>query len=485
MNRKRSLILVLLSLLLLTTGCYTMRKSHGGGQIKTIPARNIEPADISVMPGYKIELVARDLTFPAGVVFDESGSMYVIESGYSYGEIWTEPKLIRLDKDGTKTTIATGSKNGPWTGVVFHKGYFYVAEGGALEGGKILRISKSGAIKVLTENLPSFGDHQTNGPAIRDNYIYFGQGTATNSAVVGPDNASFGWLLRKKEFHDIPCKDIRLNGENYTSDNALTDKKGDTVTTGPYSAYGKPVTPGQVIRGAIPCTGAIMRIPLEGGKPELVAWGLRNPYGLAFSGEGKLFITENGFDDRGSRPVWGAADVLWEIQSGLWYGWPDFSEGKPIRDDEEFKPPGKDKVKAVLQKYPNDPPKPAAVFGVHSSSNGLAFSTGSKFGFVGEAFVAQFGDMAPGVGDVVSPVGFKIVRVDVKTGVIRDFAVNAGKKNGPASWLGKGGLERPLAVQFDPGGEALYVADFGIMKMTEQGPLPQVNTGVIWKITKL
>jgi glucose/arabinose dehydrogenase len=484
MKRKLSLILILSSVLLLS-GCYTMRKSKGGGQIKTIPARTIEPADVLLMPGYKIELVAKDFTFPAAVAFDESGVAYVIETGYSYGEIWTDPKLIRLNSDGTKTTIATGGKNGPWTGVAFHKGYFYVAEGGALEGGKILRISKSGTIKVLTEDLPSFGDHQTNGPVIKDGYIYFGQGSVTNSAVVGPDNASFGWLLRKKDFHDIPCTDIQVNGENYTSDNVFTENPNDTAVTGPYSAFGKSVAPGQIIKGAVPCTGSVMRIPLEGGKPELVAWGLRNPYGVAFSEDGKLFITENGFDDRGSRPVWGAGDVLWEINPGTWYGWPDFSEGKPIRDDEEFKPPGKDKVKPVLQKYPNDPPKPSAIFGVHSSANGLDFSTSSKFGFVGEAFVAQFGDMAPTVGDVLVPVGFKIVRVDVKTGVIRDFAVNVGKKNGPASWLGTGGLERPLSVQFDPSGEALYITDFGIMKMTEQGPQSQVKTGVIWKITKL
>lgn len=479
------LLILLLSNAVFLTGCYTTRKSRGGGQIKTIPARITNTSDILLMPGYKIELVSSDLTFPAAVTFDEAGEIYVIETGYSYGELWTEPKLIKLNKDGSKTTVATGGKNGPWTGVVFHKGYFYVAEGGALEGGKILRISKTGTIKVLTENLPSMGDHQTNCPVIKDDYIYFGQGTATNSGVVGPDNADFGWLLRKKDFHDIPCKDIILNGINYPSDNILTDEADDTVLTGPYSEFGKAVVAGEVIKGAVPCTGSIMRIPLEGGKPELVAWGLRNPYGLAFSADGKLFLTENGFDDRGSRPVWGAGDVLWEIQTGMWYGWPDFSEGKPIQNDEEFKVPGKTKVKAVLQKYPNDPPKPIAVFGVHSSSNGIDFSTSSKFGFEGEAFVAQFGDMAPTVGDVLTPVGFKIVRVDVKTGVIRDFAVNAGRKNGPASWLGKGGLERPLSVKFDPTGEVLYITDFGIMKMTKEGPMPQVKTGVIWKITKL
>jgi hypothetical protein len=51
---------------------------------------------------------------------------------------------------------------------------------------------------------------------IRDGYIYFGQGTATNSSVVGEDNKEFGWLLRRKDFHDIPCRDIILNGQNYT-----------------------------------------------------------------------------------------------------------------------------------------------------------------------------------------------------------------------------------------------------------------------------
>ena len=62
--------------------------------------------------------------------------------------------------------------------------------------------------------------------------------------------------------------------------------------------------------------------------------------------------------------------------------------------------------------------------------------------------------MAPGVGKVLSPVGFKVQRINVKTGVINDFAVNKGRKNGPASKLKKGGLERPLALRFDRTGDA-------------------------------
>ena len=484
MNRFLLLVLSFFVLLSLTQSCYRMRKSSGGGQIATIPQRMIRANDIALTPGYKILPVTSGLTFPTAITFDDDGSLYVIEAGYSYGEVWGEPKLLRVEGNGKTTTIATGSRNGPWTGITWYNGAFYIAEGGEMEGGKILKITKDGTITPLISDLPSVGDHHTNGPVIKDGYIYFGQGTATNSGVVGEDNKNFGWLLRKKDFHDIPCKDIFLTGQNYTSANVFNDSATGTVTTGAYVPFGAATTPGQMIKGQIPCTGAILRMPITGGAAEVVAWGFRNPFGLAFSNDGRLFVTENGYDERGSRPIWGTGDVLWEIKQGLWYGWPDFSAGKPISNDEEFKSPKSEYVKPVLQKYPNTPPLPAAIFGVHSSSNGIDFSRNADFGFQGEAFVAQFGDMAPGSGKVLSPVGFKIVRVNVDNGVINDFAVNKGSKNGPASWLSQGGLERPVSVKFDPSGKALYVVDFGIMKTGEQGPQPQVSTGVIWRITK-
>jgi hypothetical protein len=151
---------------------------------------------------------------------------------------------------------------------------------------------------------------------------------------------------------------------------------------------------------------------------------------------------------------------------------------------EDFKPPGKPALSFLLAAHPNPPPKPVAVFGVHSSSNGFDFSRNPAFGHVGKAFVAQFGDMAPSVGKILRPVGFKVVRVDVTNGVIEDFAVNKGRTNGPASWVGSGGLERPVAARFDPGGTALYVVDFGVMTVSSQGPSPQAGTGVLWRITR-
>jgi glucose/arabinose dehydrogenase len=124
------------------------------------------------------------------------------------------------------------------------------------------------------------------------------------------------------------------------------------------------------------------------------------------------------------------------------------------------------------------------VLPVNASSNGLDFSRSARFGYAGEAFIAEFGDMTPNTGKVLAPVGFKVVRVDPATGVATDFAVNRGATNGPASRLGTGGLERPVAVRFDPSGDALYVVDFGIMTIEAGRPQPRGGTGVLWRITR-
>ncbi|WP_066625753.1 PQQ-dependent sugar dehydrogenase [Rufibacter roseus] len=465
------------------SSCYKLRGHYGGPQSFATQSRLIKPSDVALPAWYSIEMVATGLTYPTGMTFDEQGTPYVTESGYAYGEVWLPPRLLKINADGSTTQVAAGDKNGPWTGAVYHNGFFYVSEGGELEGGRILRIAKDGKTTVLVEGLPSMGDHHTDAPIVgQDGYLYFGQGTATNSGVVGPDNYNYGWLKRYPSFHDIPCKDIELAGQNFTSDNPLTEAKGDKAITGAYLPFGTPSQPNQVIKGAVPCSGAVFRVPLQGGPLELVAWGLRNPFGIAFSPENKLYVTDNGYDTRGSRPGYGSGDVLWAIEPGQWYGWPDYSGGQPM-NTEDYETPDKD-PKFLLAKHPNSPPKPVAVLGVHSSSNGLDFSSNSQFGFQGEAFIAQFGDMAPEVGRIYGPVGYKVVRVNTNTGEITDFAVNKGKTNGPASEMKHGGLERPIAVKFNPSGTALYVVDFGVMPMTEQGPAPKQQTGVLWKITK-
>ncbi|MBA2238473.1 MAG: PQQ-dependent sugar dehydrogenase [Lysobacter sp.] len=86
------------------------------------------------------------------------------------------------------------------------------------------------------------------------------------------------------------------------------------------------------MEGASKANGTILRFGTDGGGLEVYALGLRNPYGLAWTGDGRLIAAENGFDDRGSRRVDNAPDTLWEITHGSWHGWPDFASGGPITE---------------------------------------------------------------------------------------------------------------------------------------------------------
>lgn len=447
------------------------------------PPRVVRPADIVLPKGYRIEAVATGLDFPTGVAFDGAGIAHVTEAGYAYGKTWRPPRLVRIGADGRHAVVAEGDDDGPWSGVAWHAGAFYVAAGGELRGGAILRISPDGATTPLVAGLPSLGDHHTTGPVVGpDGYIYFGQGTATNAGVVGEDNAAKGWLKRNPGIHDVPCRDLTLTGNNFTT--ASPNNPAEAITTGAFSPFGVSTRRGQVIRGQVPCNGAIMRIHPGGGKVDLVAWGLRNPFGLAFSPGGRLYATDRTYDQRGSRHVYGAGDLVWAIVPGTWYGWPDFHGDRPLleighrleRSAARFEP-------LLAGKDQGAPPKPAAVLGLRGSGDGLDFSTNRAFGHVGAAFIAAFGDVGNAATLLGTPArGAKVLAVDVRDGLARTFAANKGD-GGPASRQGNGGLERPIAARFDPAASALFVVDYGIVDINGGRPTPRPGTGVLWRIT--
>ena len=485
MSRGARVVLILVALVAVAAvlfwryGAFPLLPSRGGGQTEFEGPRVADAADVAVPAGYEVEVVAEGLTFPTDVTFDEQGNVYVLEAGYSYGEVFTVPRLLRVSADGGKDVVAEG-ESGPWNGVAYSDGSFYVA-GKDGDFGAILRVTTTGEVTTVLGGLPSLGDHHTNAATMGpDGQIYFGQGTATNAGVVGTDNHAFGWLERHPDFHDVPCDDVTLAGLNYQTENPLTDAD-DNVTTGAYRPFGTASTSDQVISGAIPCNGAIMRIGPEGGEPELVAWGFRNPYGLAFAPTGELYVVNNSYDERGSRPVYGTGDLLYRVEEGAWYGWPDFHGDLQLDDEDRFGHATAPAPETLLSRHPGSPPAPAAVLTVHSSSNGMSFSTSEAFGHVGAVFIAQLGDMAPQVGKVAMPAGFKVVRVDPDTGVVIDFMVNRDP-SGPASYTGTAGLERPISAKFSPDGSELYVVDFGVMTMSEQGPAPREGTGVVWRV---
>lgn len=108
--RRFYLSCLLLLVLLAATNCYHQRASRGGGQISSVPARKINPSDIALQPGYRMEVVATRLNFPTACAFDDQGRLYVIEAGYSYGEVWSEPRLLRVEFTGTTSLQARESR---------------------------------------------------------------------------------------------------------------------------------------------------------------------------------------------------------------------------------------------------------------------------------------------------------------------------------------------------------------------------------------
>src|SRR5438309_5526063 len=97
------------SALLLVLGCtspawailfYTFLPSNGAGKAYFSPPRQVNPADVAVPPGYCIEPVVTGLNYPTAVVTDEHDRVYVLESGYSYGEDFAPPRLLCVESGG-------------------------------------------------------------------------------------------------------------------------------------------------------------------------------------------------------------------------------------------------------------------------------------------------------------------------------------------------------------------------------------------------
>ena len=57
----------------LLSGCYKLSPSDGGAQATFKGERMVQPADVALPEGYRIEVLARGLTFPTGVTVDGAG----------------------------------------------------------------------------------------------------------------------------------------------------------------------------------------------------------------------------------------------------------------------------------------------------------------------------------------------------------------------------------------------------------------------------
>ena len=161
-------------------------------------------------------------------------------------------------------------------------------------------------------------------------------------------------------------------------------------------------------------SAAILSFRKDGSDLRVDARGLRNPFGLAFHADGRLFVSDNARDDLGDDEP---AETVVVVKRGANYGWPDCWASWKLRK---------------LQGNCAGVTPPFAYLEPHSSANTLAFWRGALV-------VAEWGQY------LSERWGRKLVRVDLRTRRATTLA---------------DGFEHPLGLAVDREG-ALLAGDWG------------------------
>ncbi len=467
---------------------------------------------IQLPDGFKIEKVADGLKLPSSLTWDDQGNMYVLEAGGGLLPEKRAPLRIVQIKDGTATEVVNLTDKGinpSVVGITWYDGAFYITHRADDLTGAVSRVTKDGQVQLLFKGIvDSQAEHQINdirmGP---DGRMYVAVGPAGNAGVV--DLSIAPWIMKSPNVHTTPCQDIVLTGMNFKSPDFRTPDPDDMVLTGAFLPFSTPSTPGQVIKGAKLCGGAILSFDPKNamGTIQTHAWGFRNLIGIAWDKKtGAMYGAENGYDVRGSRPVNDQADVTLRINKGMWYGIPDYSaERKPLTNP-AYETPDSLQALVVVNGVPQGKnlgfvidhqasgltaPDPSVVLGKHeinSSPSMLDVAPDSWGSMAGKLFVAEWGDLAPPTNPLRRkiPAGSQVVMVNPANGQVEPFVRNT--RPGPASQQGiaGAGIERPFGLRFGPDG-AMYIVDYGVVTidMSQKPPYAyQPGTGVVWKVTK-
>jgi len=540
--------------------------------------------DIVLPTGFKVSVFASGLNAPTGIAFlgnSQSFQVYVLESGHGIpsrcneqgsfpgGEFAPDnpftPDILVFNQNGKlirgplgKPTSTGGGlpPAGPAIDIAFENGLrggrLFATDsnqathaGGQNNSSRIVIVNPmTGAVTPFITNLPT-GDHPSEQLAFKDGWIYWSQGSTTNSGVVGLDNGN------GTNQSDIPCQDIVLSDNLFDSGNGqLTSGYSPFNTRNPggtIKAFFNSFT-GQVRQGV--CDGAILRAQLSNpNNIQAFSWGYRNPYAIRFAPldhalSGGLLAGEDGPDERGARPSNGAPEVLSIAQqnpdgSPDYHGWPDrygflptsqavFNPlGGPSDDlcvPDPNNPPTLCTPASLAQILTEDVPirdvlafppqritSPIAIEAADSSFTGIdfvpdAFVTGpvkpgaalysleGDFGFSPANATAPTNPPAPAqeVGHEVKLINFNQLPGTPLAMEFQRFAFNNIFEQ--AFPEGLRGFNRPTNVRFGPDGCA-YVVDYGAVRDNGQSdpasrwldhadsPLVQFpGTGVIWKI---
>src|SRR5207244_11178897 len=176
------------------------------------------------------------------------------------------PDILVLDKNGNKIAGPFAKPTGPGNGLqadgpAIDIGFENRAQGGRLfatDSNQSIRTSgnnnssrivivdlKANTVTPFITGLPT-GDHPAEQLEFKDGWIYWSQGSTTNSGVVGRDNGGGA------NQHDIPCQDIVLSNYTFASGPCVGTNCTGGVHTSGYSDFGA-TNPGGTVK-AFACT---------------------------------------------------------------------------------------------------------------------------------------------------------------------------------------------------------------------------------------
>ena len=453
----------------------------------------VDPSDVVVPEGYKAEVAMVGLSFPTDLCFADDGTLFISEGGSSWPtRPYMPARIIVMNPSGKVEFIELNIQAGP-RGLAWHEGSLFIN----VKGGYHTRIYRynleNGDLQIIVDELPNGGWHEPGGPVFGpDGLMYFGQGSVSQQGVSLPPG--FTVDLAKHPFaHDVPGEDVTLTGNNiWARDPRLPYPF--LVETGVFKPFGVPAHKGEKVKGQVKCSSGVWRSKPDGSDLELLAWGIRNPFGMAINEDGDLYVSDNDFEEKGERAVADDPDRIWHIKNARkphgsikrpdWYGFPDIcADGLPVWH-EKHKPAKGKPAEPLLQNPPEWAGPAAYLEEPHSCMTKMDFSRSKSFGYKGELFACEWGTLAPlnTPDEKALTRGFKVIRLNVQQGTAEPFFRN--KHAGPASFENAGGLERPVSCKFSSDGNDLYVLDFGVVKVTGGLMMSYAHTGVLWKISK-
>jgi hypothetical protein len=261
----------------------------------------------------------------------------------------------------------------------------------------------------------------------------------------------------------------------FVSNNGADVRSVCVATSGTFSTLCPPAKPNLVIRGSR---------PIANDRDDMFVINIQDQDSQGNQNQ----------DSQGGVPFFGHPDYFHDFRSRGPQGYPPLPVTDPL-----FCPPGltpptppvtvveagqcsqfafSDQFRAKLKVEPA-----FAEIEQDSSANMFDFSRTEAFGYKGDIFIAETGSLPPGTG-ATSLTGYKVARIDRKTGVVSDVIAHAGNTQeiifACAGTNCSNSFNKPIDVRFRD--TVMFIVDMGVgAGATTQIP----NSGKVWKVTRI